>query len=128
MPLYTYENPKTGETIDVLQGMSEEHSYTDENGLEWKRVFQAPNAAIDSQIDANNPAAFINATKNKKGTYGDLLDKSNELSEKRAKEHGGKDPVKEKFLSDYSKKTKGKKHPSLTMKKSYESNRVKVDY
>ena len=128
MPLYTYENPKTAETIDVLQGMSDKHSYTDENGLEWQRVFQVPNASVDSRIDANNPLAFIDATKNKKGTYGDLLDKSNELSEKRAKDHGGQDPVKEKFLSDYSKKTKGKKHPSLTMKKSYESKRVKVDY
>jgi len=112
----------------VLQGMNEKHTYIDENGLEWKRVFQVPNAAVDSQIDANNPVAFIDATKNKKGTYGDLLDKSNELSEKRAKEHGGQDPIKEKFLSDYSKKTKGKKHPSLIMKKNYESSRVKVEY
>ena len=128
MPLYTYENPETGELIDVLQGMNEKHSYIDENGLEWKRVFQVPNAAVDSQIDANNPVAFIDATKNKKGTYGDLLDKSNELSERRAKEHGGQDPIKEKFLNDYSKKTKGKKHPSLIMKKTYESNKVKVEY
>ena len=126
MPLYTYENPKTGETIDVLQGMNEKHTYIDENGLEWKRVFQIPNAAVDSQIDANNPLAFVDATKNKKGTYGDLLNKSAELSEKRAKEHGGKDPVKEKFLSDYSKKTGGKKHPSQM--KNYESSKVKVEY
>lgn len=126
MPLYTYENPKTGETIDVLQGMNEKHTYIDENGLEWKRVFQIPNAAVDSQIDANNPLAFVDATKNKKGTYGDLLNKSAELSEKRAKEHGGKDPVKEKFLSDYSKKTGGKKH--LSQMKNYESSKVKVEY
>lgn len=126
MPLYTYENPKTGETIDILQGMNEKHTYIDENGLEWKRVFQIPNAAVDSQIDANNPLAFVDATKNKKGTYGDLLDKSAELSEKRAKEYGGKDPVKEKFLSDYSKRSGGKKH--LSQMKSYESSKVKVDY
>lgn len=126
MPLYTYENPKTGETIDVLQGMNEKHAYIDENGLEWKRVFQIPNAAVDSQIDANNPLAFVDATKNKKGTYGDLLNKSAELSEKRAKEYGGKDPVKEKFLSDYSKKTGGKKH--LSQMKNYESSKVKVEY
>lgn len=126
MPLYTYENPKTGETIDVLQGMNDEHTYIDENGLEWKRVFQIPNAAVDSQIDANNPLAFVDATKNKKGTYGDLLDKSAELSEKRAKEYGGKDPVKEKFLSDYSKKSGGKKH--LSQMKNYESSKVKVEY
>ncbi len=127
MALYTYQNPQTGETIDLIQGMNEEHSYTDKNGLEWKRVFQVPNAAVDSQIDANNPLAFVDATRNKKGTYGDLLDKSAELSEKRAKTYGGEDPVKQQFLNDYSKKTKGKKHPSL-LKKTYESKNVKVDY
>jgi hypothetical protein len=126
MPLYTYENPKTGETVDIIQTMSEKHQYIDQEGLEWKRVFQVPNASIDAQIDANNPIAFIDATKNKKGTYGDLLDKSAELSEKRAKDHGGKDPVKEKFLQDYAKKTNGKKHPSQM--RSYESKKVKVDY
>lgn len=127
MPLYTYENPKTGETIDVLQSMSEKHQYIDQEGLEWKRVFQVPNASIDSQIDANNPVAFIDATKNKKGTVGDLFDKSAELSEKRAKDHGGKDPVKEKFYKEYKDKT-GKDHFGLTTKKSYESKNVKVDY
>mgnify|MGYP003333232259 FL=1 len=125
MPLYSYQNPNTGEIIDVLQGMNDKHSYTDENGLEWKRVFQVPNASVDSQIDPNNPVSFIDATKNKKGTIGDLFDKSAELSEKRAK--GGVDPVKEKFISDYSKRTNGKQHPSL-IKKSYESKRVKVEY
>lgn len=127
MPLYTYQNPQTGEAIDLIQTMTEQHSYIDENGLEWKRVFQVPNAAVDSRIDANNPLAFIDATKNKKGTFGDLIDKSAELSDKRASTHGGQDPVKQKFLNDYSNKTKGKKHPSL-LKKSYESKNVKVDY
>ncbi len=127
MPLYTYENPKTGETIDVFQGMSDVHSYIDENGLEWKRVFQVPNASIDSQIDPYNATAFVDSTKNKKGTVGDLFDRSAELSEKRAKQNGGKDPVKEKFLKDYAKKTNGKAHPSL-LKKTYESKNIKVDY
>ena len=127
MPLYTYENPKTGETVDVLQGMSEKHSYTDENGLEWQRVFQVPNASVDSQIDPNNPSAFIDATKNKKGTYGDLIDKSAELSEKRASQHGGKDPVKEKFFKQYKDRV-GKDHIAATRKKTYESKNVKVDY
>jgi hypothetical protein len=126
MPLYTYENPKTGETIDVLQSMNEEHSYTDENGIKWKRVYQIPNASIDSQIDPHSSTAFIDATKNKKGTYGDLIDKSKELSEKRAKTYGGSDPVKEKFFKDYSSSRKGAVHPD--QKKTYESKRVKVEY
>lgn len=127
MPLYTYENPNTGETIDVLQSMSEKHQYIDQEGLEWKRVFQVPNASVDSQIDPNNPVAFIDATKNKKGTYGDLIDKSAELSEKRSKQYGGKDPVKEKFFKDYKDKV-GKDHVEVHKKKSYESKNVKVDY
>lgn len=127
MPFYTYENPKTGETIDVLQSMSEKHEYFDQEGLEWKRVFQVPNASIDSQIDPNNPVAFIEATRNKKGTYGDMIDKSAELSEKRAKDHGGKDPVKEKFFKEYKDRV-GKDHVAVNRKKSYESKNVKVDY
>jgi len=126
MPLYTYEHPKTGKTIDVLQGMNETHSYIDQEGVQWKRVYQVPNASIDSQIDAYSNTAFVDATKNKKGTYGDLIDKSAELSAKRAKDHGGKDPIKNKFLSDYQKRTGGKKH--LSEMKKYESGRVKVDY
>jgi hypothetical protein len=126
MPLYTYENPDTGETVDVLQSMNEEHSYTDQNGLKWKRVYQIPNASIDSQIDPNSSTAFIDATKNKKGTYGDLLDKSRELSEKRAKTYGGSDPIKEKFFKDYSSNRNGAVHPD--QKKTYESKRVKVEY
>ena len=126
MPLYTYQNPQTGETIDLIQTMNEEHSYTDKNGLQWKRVFQVPNAAVDSQIDANNPLAFVDATRNKKGTYGDLLDKSAELSEKRAKTYGGEDPIKQKFFKDYSANRKGAIHPD--QKKTYESKRVKVEY
>ena len=127
MPLYTYENPKTGETIDILQTMSEKHQYIDQEGLEWKRVFQVPNASVDSQIDPYSKTSFLDATKNKKGTYGDLVDKSAELSEKRAKDHGGKDPVKESFYKDYKTKT-GKDHFGLQTKKSYESKNVKVDY
>ena len=126
MPLYTYENPDTGETVDVLQSMNEEHSYTDQNGLKWKRVYLIPNASVDSQIDANSSTAFIDATKNKKGTYGDLLDKSRELSEKRATTYGGSDPIKEKFFKDYSANRKGAIHPD--QKKTYESKRVKVEY
>lgn len=126
MPLYTYENPETGEVIDIVQTMSEEHSYTDKNGLKWKRVYQIPNASIDSQIDPYSNTSFVDATKNKKGTYGDLLDKSRELSDKRAKSNGGVDPIKDKFFKDYSKNRNGALHPE--QKKKYESKRVKVEY
>jgi hypothetical protein len=126
MPIYTYEHPETGERVDIVQTMSEDHSYTDENGLKWNRVFSIPNASTDSQIDPNNPQAFLDATRNKKGSMGDLLDKSKELSEKRADKNGGSDPIKDKFFKEYSDSRKGAKHPE--QKKKYESKRIKVDY
>jgi hypothetical protein len=52
-------------------------------------------------------------TGNKKGTMGDLFDQSKELSEARKKIHGGKDPVKQKYWKEWSKKRKGKKHPEM---------------
>jgi hypothetical protein len=126
MPIYTYEHPETGETVDIVQTMSEEHSYTDENGLKWKRVFQVPMASSDSQIDPNDPKAFVDATRNKKGTMGDMLDKSQELSQKRADKNGGVDPVKDKFFKDYSAQRKGAKHPDE--KKKLNSTKISVEY
>ena len=43
-------------------------------------------------------------------TQGDLWDLSGELSRKRAKSRG-KDPIKEKSVSAYERKTGGKAHP-----------------
>jgi len=52
MPVYTYQNPHTGQTIDVSQSMIEEHEYTDQNGLKWNRVFSNPTASVkDKSID-----------------------------------------------------------------------------
>jgi hypothetical protein len=44
------------------------------------------------------------------GKYGDLLDYSSELSDRRAALAGGEDPLKRKYFNDYKKKTNGKKH------------------
>jgi hypothetical protein len=108
--------------------MEDKHEYFGENGDEnsWKRVFTVPNASIDSQVDPFSSKDFVNKTNNKKGTYGDLLDRSKEMSEKRAQIAGGVDPVKEKYYQDYSKARKGAKHPDQL--KSYESKNVKIDY
>ena len=87
--------------------MSEPHVYVDEEGLEWNRVWAAPNASIDSKNDGTKEG-FMNHTKNKKGTVGDLWEASRESSEKRRKERG-KDKVKENFEKGYSKKRHGMK-------------------
>ena len=110
MPLYTYEHPETSETIDVLQGMNDNHVYVDEKGIEWKRVFHSPQTSIDSQTDPFDNHAFINKTGSQKGTYGDIIDQSKEMSQKR-KDKLGFDPVQKKYFKEYSEKRRGIKHP-----------------
>lgn len=110
MPIYAFIHPETEEEIEVVQKMNEPHVYIDENGVEWRRKWMLPNAAIDAEIDPFDKAAFSRKLDHKKGTMGELYDQSRELSEKRAQKLGY-DPVKKKFLEDYSKKRRGRKLP-----------------
>jgi hypothetical protein len=110
MPIYIYQNPKTNEVKEIIQSVNDKHEYI-ESGVKWNRIFTVPQVNIDCKLDANSTAKdFAEKTKNKKGHVGDLWDRSRELSEKRAKVYG-KDPVKEKYYKDWSKKRKGKRHP-----------------
>jgi predicted nucleic acid-binding Zn ribbon protein len=128
MPIYTYFNSETEEYRDIVQKMSDVHEYFGEDGGEttWKRVFTVPHASIDSKMDPFKAEDFARKTGSKKGTYGDLLDKSAELSHQRAELAGGVDPVKEKYYKDYSEKRRGAKHPSQM--KSFESKNISVDF
>jgi hypothetical protein len=107
MPLYVFKHPETEEKIEIVQKMSDEHIYIDENGLKWNRVFQIPNASIHMQIDGTKEN-FMNYTSNKKGTLGDLWDASREASEKRTKQYGH-DPVKKDHFKKFEEQ-KGIKH------------------
>ena len=127
MPIYVYKHPDEEEYREVFQGMNDEHVYS-EDGIEWQRVFLAPNASIDSSIDPFSKQQFMDATYSKKGTLGDMMDLSKEMSEKRAEKYGGKDPVKEKFYDNYAKEGKGTEHPQRIKEKGYESKNVKIDY
>jgi len=127
MPIYVYRHPETKEHREVLQGMNDEHVYS-EDGVEWNRVFSVPNASIDSSIDPFNSQHYMDATHNKKGTIGDMMDLSAELSAKRAEKSGGLDPVKEKFYDNYKKERKGTEHPNRIKEKGYESKNIKIDY
>lgn len=128
MPIYVYKHPDKEEYEEVVQAMSDPHTFSKE-GTEWERVFLAPNAAISANDDPFNGNNYVEKTANMKGTVGDLLDYSAELSEKRASINGGVDPVKEKSLKDYSKLTGGKDHPSLLgKKKTYGDGAVQVDF
>ena len=107
MPIYSFQNPETGEIVDVIQKMNDAHTFIDENGLEYIRLFFSPNVSIDSNINAFSSKDFVEKTKNKKGTIGDLFDKSRELSEKRG--GSGADPVLKKYYDSYA-KDNGVKH------------------
>lgn len=125
MPIYLFKNPKTGITKEIIQKMNDEHTY-EEDGVKWERVFLVPNASIDTKVKPDDKVKFIEKTGNMKGTVGDMLDYSAELSEERAKSSDdGQDPVKKKMFSDYKKKT-GKKHLK-DKKKSFENSNVKID-
>lgn len=128
MPIYTYKKESTGEYRDVCQGMNDKHEYYGENCDEndWKRVFYSPNASIDTNIDPHSAKQFTERTGAKKGTVGDLLDYSKEMSSKRAESNGGIDPVKQKYYENYSKQRKGAKH--FDQMKTFENNKIKVEY
>ena len=112
MPIYEYIHPDTGETIEVVQKMNEPHTFVDDEGTEWNRVFVSPNMATDSGFLTADTSCeeFVRKTKQKNYNMGEMWDLSAELSRKREK-IGGKDHVKEKATKAYTKKCKGKKHP-----------------
>ena len=91
--------------------MDDPHVYSDENGVEWDRVFTSPNMNVtDNLIGADTSEAdFVRKTSEKNYTLGEMWDLSSELSEKRARVNG-KDPIKEKEKKKYERRT-GKKHP-----------------
>lgn len=109
MGLYIYQHPKTKELKEVVQRMTEEHTYVDDKGVKWNRVFTKPQAAMDTQISAHDPKDFVKKTRGKNYTLGQLWDKSAELSDRRGGA-SGQDEVKQKAEQAYEKRT-GKKHP-----------------
>jgi hypothetical protein len=110
MPLYLYQNPNTKEVKEIVQSVHDVHEYYERN-VKWNRIFTVPEVNTQDKLNVNSNAKdFDRITGNKKGSVGDLWDQSKELSEKREKVYG-KDPVKEKYFKDWSKKRKGKVHP-----------------
>ena len=114
MPLYLYENKKTGVVTEVLQGMNDTHEYHGHDGSEkglWRRVYVNPNTATNTKIDPFSKSSFRSSTVGKNDTYGQLFERSAEASEMRAQQAGGIDPVKQKSYDNYNKMTNGKTHP-----------------
>jgi hypothetical protein len=108
MPYYLFSHPDTGEIQEVFFHMNDEKIYIDENGLKWNREFVVPQASMDTKIDPHSKKAFMDKT-NKAGTFGEMMDLSKELSEKRG---GAKnDPVKKQYVRDWKTKRKLKHTP-----------------
>jgi hypothetical protein len=101
MPIYTYQHPKTGKTIDICQSMIEEHVYVDDNGTKWNRVFYPVTFAFDTKLDPHDAKAFVKKT-DKGGTIGDIMDLSKEMSEKRGGDKN--DEIKVKYSKNREKK------------------------
>tara|TARA_Y100000310_G_C20577348_1_gene761111 strand:+ start:919 stop:1275 length:357 start_codon:yes stop_codon:yes gene_type:complete len=109
MPIYQFRHPEYPIVIEEVQKMTDPHVYVDSEGIEWVRIFTVPNASIDSQPDPFDSKRFVEATKDTGGTYGDLLDRAKEASEKRTQKLGY-DPVKKEYFKNYSKNRNGMKH------------------
>lgn len=128
--IYQFRHKTTGKIVDVCMPMRDYKHYRGENGNEdcWERVYVSPQVNIGnaSTADPFDNKGFIDRTGKMKGRYGDILDYSAELSEKRAEKAGGEDPVKRKHFDEYKKKT-GKKHLKDRPKK-IETPRATIEF
>lgn len=113
MPEYIYKHPDTDDHVILFQGIHDKHEYLDTEGVKWQRVFTAPQLNCVGTIDPFDKNDFVNRTATTKGTYGDLVDRSAELSEQR-KAKLGYDPVQNKYFDNYSKARRGVKHAKDT--------------
>jgi len=125
MPIYVYKHPTEERYEEIVQGMDDDHTFSEE-GVEWQRIFLSPNAAISNSPDPFSSNSFLEKTANMRGTVGDMMDYSAELSEKRAERTGGEDPLKRKHFKDYEKLV-GKKHVE-DKSKSIENKDIKIDF
>ena len=81
MPIYVFKHPEKEQYVELAQSMSEKHIYFDDDGLRWERVYFSPQFNTQGKIDAFDNKKFVDKTGKMKGTYGDLMDYSKELSE-----------------------------------------------
>lgn len=110
MPVYTFKYKNN--YIDIVMGMDDPHEVFCENGELLERIWSKPQAHIKENFDINNSKEFSYKTGKMKGSLGDITNLSEELSQKRAKNSdNGRDPVKDKFFDNWSKKRHGKTHP-----------------
>ena len=128
--VYQFRNKKTGKIIDIVMSMKDYKPYRGKNNDEdfWERIYDLPQVNVGNAkvVDPFDNKAFVNKKGGMKGKYGDLLDYSSELSERRAAMAGGDDPIKRKYFNEYEKKTNGKKHVKDRPKK-FENKNIKIE-
>ena len=129
MPEYLYKHPQTEEDVSVFQGMLDKHEYIDKEGTKWQRIFTSTSFSLDSsKIDPFSEKQFVEKTGKMKGTYGDIIDYSKEMSQMREEKLGKEDPLKRKTFDKY-KKERGFAHPNDRPKsKGIETSTYKVEY
>jgi len=116
MPMmYQFFNPETDEVREEFQGMKQPHVYTDENGLAWKRLYTPHSVGANTKCDPFSSKQFVEKTRDKNLSVGDLWDMSADLAIQRENKTGH-DPVKEKHDKKESKKRKGKNIPSSNVR------------
>lgn len=126
-PLYSFESPE-GQLTDIFFTMKDAPklgSTVEMDGEKWKRIpttSQLATAGI-KPIDPHSSKAFVEKTGRMNGTIGEMWDYSKEQSEKRAAQTG-EDPIKKKYLENYSKARKGK--PNLTALREQQQANMKV--
>ena len=84
------------------------------DGYKLRRLFEVPNAAIDSQIDPFSAQDFVRKSKAK--NVGECWEESAAMAEKRQQKRGH-DPVKEKFEKTFKTDRRGKKIKPQYIKK-----------
>lgn len=112
MPTYIYQHPSTEEIIEIVQSIDDEHKYIDKDGIEWLRIFTAPQLNTQEKLNIDSTSKdFARVTSSHKGKMGDLWDRSKELSDKR-KQRYGEDPIKKQYYKKWSDKRRGRIHPN----------------
>lgn len=107
MPLYVFKNPNADEYVEVIQRMTDEHIFVDDEGIEWQRVYTAPTTSIGLKANADSAQQFVDKTKG--WTAGEMWDYSKELSEKR-KSMRGDDHVERAYDKKKAKEKKAKQN------------------
>ena len=109
MPSYDFYNDETGRIVTVYVPLDapdeQRHLFKEEDtGLIYTRVYEAPNAAIDSIATDTSESEFRRITSKPNMTIGEVTKISQEMSAARAEKNGGVDPVKERYHKSFERR------------------------